>query len=518
LWNTAASNLRTRCLTNSGTGSDCSVGHRPELRAEPVTDLAASGDPIFVSSGCVAVQTVNILRGHIPIENCTAPQDAESVTDSLYDALPEIDQLLASRDSLASTFTVTTGQSIILWTRWQRGGVRLRLTDPVGVSVDSAACSGDPTREFASDPAYHWAMLALTAPAAGTWTVHASTDADSAQHVNLRIHVTGDVTFQSTVRAVSTPGQPVHVEGALNASGAPITGATVNAQWNGPNGTTGTTALHDDGLGPDATAGDGVYSGQVIPPVNGAYGLELKAAGGSGPAYGARASRAAFRVALALDIRMAAGDVTAPQNWVYPGDALLLQVHVHNAGGAAADSVWFSVRDDSTGQVIKDSLLAVPGGGAVIVPVTFSSSRRGFHHLSLWAVAAGDPPDSDPSNNGAAFPLQVVEFGQQPQVGVPPNPAPVRIGPSLISRVVPSPSHDFARIEFLLPQNVAAAHLTVFDISGRVLARFESGSLSAGWQAFVWDIRGSGERKSAGVYFYRVEGGGRLGTGSIVLR
>jgi hypothetical protein len=467
----------------------------------------------------VAVQLVNILQGHIPVENCTDPQDATSASDSLYDALPETDQVLGTQDSLTSTFTIPAGTSFIVWVRWQRGGARLRLTDPVGVAVDSAACFGDPTRNFASDPAYHWAMLALTVPASGTWTVHVSTDADSAQHVNVRGYVTGDVTMESSVRSASlAPGQPVEVVGTLDRSGAPLTGATVSARWTGPGGANGTVALHDDGVPPDAADGDGVYSDQVVPPAAGAYALELTASGGGGPAYGERAARTAFRVGLAPDIRLKAGDVTASQNWAYPGDPMPLQIHVHNAGGAPADTVWFGVRDDSTGAMVKDTLLAVPGGDDMVVPVTFSSTRRGFHQLSLWAVAAGDPPDINPTNNGTLFRVEVVEFGLLPQVGVPPSSAPPRVGPSLITRVVPSPSHDVARIEYLLPEIVTGARLAIFDVAGRVLARFESGTLRAGWQSFTWDTRGGGRRARAGVYFYRLECGGYVGAGKIVMR
>jgi hypothetical protein len=517
LWNPAAINLRTRCLTDHGAYDDCGVRHSVAAGADPVP--AATGHPDFANSGCLAVHLVNLLGGDVPVESCPGAATPAAASDSLYDALPEVSGVVGAVDSLSGAIAIASGQTLIVRAVWQRGGARLRLVGPGSTVVDSASCSGDPTRLFVSDPALHWQLIQVASPAPGAWSAVAVTDADSAQHVSLRAMVTGGVTLDPSVRAASgSPGQPVQLRGALHRDGAPLLGAAVDGQWSGPGGAAGTMVLHDDGLDGDDVPADGTYSSALVPPVSGTYVVSLRATGGAGPSYGERGAAATFRAAHAADLRLVEGDVTSAQTWTYPGDPLLLGVRLHNGGSANADSVWFVARDDSTGVVLAESLLAVPAGGERLVSVSFRSNRRGIHSLSLWAVPVGDPPDAQPADNGTTYGVEVVEFGAQPLVGVPVAPRAAPTGPRLVTRVVPHPARDVARIEFLLPQEAPAVSLAVYDVAGRLLARRQSGRLRAGWQSFSWDTRHADAIPRAGVYFYRIEAQGLRGTGTIVVR
>jgi hypothetical protein len=60
--------------------------------------------------------------------------------------------------------------------------------------------------------------------------------------------------------------------------------------------------------------------------------------------------------------------------------------------------------------------------------------------------------------------------------------------------------------------------VTVFDLQGRVVRRLLDGSLPAGARLVDWDgFDGRGWPLAAGVYFVRVEVGGRSAAGKVLL-
>jgi gingipain R len=68
----------------------------------------------------------------------------------------------------------------------------------------------------------------------------------------------------------------------------------------------------------------------------------------------------------------------------------------------------------------------------------------------------------------------------------------------------PNPVVESASIQFGIP-SAAAAELVIYDLSGRIVERYEPGSLEAGSHSFVWTARdGSGNGVPNGVYFMKL--------------
>jgi hypothetical protein len=69
----------------------------------------------------------------------------------------------------------------------------------------------------------------------------------------------------------------------------------------------------------------------------------------------------------------------------------------------------------------------------------------------------------------------------------------------------PNPVRSSSRVAFDLPRATRVV-LSVFDVSGRVVRRWDLGSLAAGHQERAWDaVDDDGRRLSSGVYFLRLE-------------
>ena len=97
--------------------------------------------------------------------------------------------------------------------------------------------------------------------------------------------------------------------------------------------------------------------------------------------------------------------------------------------------------------------------------------------------------------------LTVNSAGTAAIEGLPPGA--LALGP-----VEPNPAHGTARIDFELPQTMRA-RLSILDVEGRDVAVLVDGELPAGFYVRSWDGRRSGGPAPAGLYFVRLEAGGR---------
>jgi hypothetical protein len=82
---------------------------------------------------------------------------------------------------------------------------------------------------------------------------------------------------------------------------------------------------------------------------------------------------------------------------------------------------------------------------------------------------------------------------------------------------VPNPFNPRTTISFALP---AASHveLSVYDVSGRLVATLLDENRPAGTHRVEWDGRNrAGERVASGVYLYRIQAGGFTDTKRMVL-
>ena len=80
-------------------------------------------------------------------------------------------------------------------------------------------------------------------------------------------------------------------------------------------------------------------------------------------------------------------------------------------------------------------------------------------------------------------------------------------------RAWPNPFNPRTTFGLRLTADLAAARLRVYDLRGRLIETLHDGALAAGDHRFVWQPR----QVASGVYLYRLEGGGQVVTGKVVL-
>ena len=132
--------------------------------------------------------------------------------------------------------------------------------------------------------------------------------------------------------------------------------------------------------------------------------------------------------------------------------------------------------------------------------------RAGHHPMDLAITLVSDsvlhaPIDflvyEDPAHGGPPVPADSLEH--------------------VLSQARPNPFVNESRFSVSL-DNAADAHVAVFDILGRRVSTVFSGRLQPGTTELRWNGRhDDGRRATAGVYFYRLEMGGRVVSRRLVL-
>jgi hypothetical protein len=107
------------------------------------------------------------------------------------------------------------------------------------------------------------------------------------------------------------------------------------------------------------------------------------------------------------------------------------------------------------------------------------------------------------------------EAGEPLVAGVTPPPAEV-ITEFALARVSPNPTSGAARIEYTVPR-AAKIRVTIVDLQGRTVAKVVDGIQNPGRYQAVWTGDGGRGRVSAGMYFVRYEGGGKVAVKRVAL-
>ncbi len=133
-------------------------------------------------------------------------------------------------------------------------------------------------------------------------------------------------------------------------------------------------------------------------------------------------------------------------------------------------------------------------------------------HGDAYVVACGKAVHAGISGRGGD--LYAVEIPGTPS-GV--DDAPVTTAPPGPLRCFPNPTRLETKIAYSV-RRAGPVRLTVHDVSGRVVTSLIDGWMNAGEHTVVWNGRdATGRRAASGVYFARLESGGDVVNGRIVL-
>lgn len=217
--------------------------------------------------------------------------------------------------------------------------VQVTIYDPLGHQVPAQGAFDGSSFQLAGANGPVEA-LTVTDPIPGVWRIHLQAPA-SIPSIDVNASVLWQGMLHSDIVVIPPqprPGQTVTVMVRLQVRGELITdpsaldGVTVQAQVSGDGFTAPVTAsLADDGVPPDAHAGDGIYSGHLTIPPTASGGLSFV---GVVTGQGVAGDQRRFTTTIAAPLSLSA-QINLPSATVAPGGEVAGSITVSNPTGAA---------------------------------------------------------------------------------------------------------------------------------------------------------------------------------------
>jgi pimeloyl-ACP methyl ester carboxylesterase len=168
------------------------------------------------------------------------------------------------------TIPIDQATSPMLFTMlYPSGNLDMALISPSGQRFDATTIAGNPnvSRTDQAILGGRMEVYSFTNPQVGIWTVEVTAPSvveksgESAYQISGWMQNPAIKFIGSAENLYIHKGDRLRLLGTLTNNGAPITGSTVTTKIVLPDNTNQMVALHDDGLTGDATANDGIYTG-----------------------------------------------------------------------------------------------------------------------------------------------------------------------------------------------------------------------------------------------------------------
>lgn len=151
------------------------------------------------------------------------------------------------------------------------GNLNLTLISPSGIRIDASTVGGNPGVEHQEEDILGGIveLFSIETPEVGVWTVEVSAPlvTGSSGLVNFSVNAWIEnpaITLEGKIANANVHlNEALDLLGVVKENGAPLLGATVTAKIALPNDTVVDVTLLDNGIGTDAVANDGIYTGQL---------------------------------------------------------------------------------------------------------------------------------------------------------------------------------------------------------------------------------------------------------------
>jgi len=172
-------------------------------------------------------------------------------------------------------------------------------------------------------------------------------------------------------------------------------------------------------------------------------------------------------------------------------DGGYIMAGVCDAGGIRKNDIYM-VKTDAIGGVEWEDTY---GGSESDAGRMVIIDRSGNYFLTGHSYSSG---------SGAAD-VYVLSIQGPVQSDVDNSETPLPVKSAALSQNYPNPFNPQTRIEFMLPR-YAAYRLTIYNVMGQVIRRWNHPGAFPGWYTITWDGRDENDQRVAsGIYFYRFE-------------
>ena len=359
-------------LEFSSSGGDLQATHTGLVQSQGVYDelIGYLTTPDTTASAAKATAATMALASS---GSSSSPQQTGTVAGAL--ALGETGEYPLQVDS-------PTSAAFSLY--YATGDLDLTLVSPSGRVIDPTEAEADSKITFGAEesvPGYKFEVYELEQPEVGVWTVRVTAKAVENPAGAEGFLVTGWVDSPVSLTAQMNQssyhaGEVMIVEAALQNAGTAVTGATVQARIALPDSSYSDVTLLDDGSGPDAVAGDGLYTAAFSDTTQGGVYRVLVTADGTTPAVFSRQTLVVASVSNSSSTLTGSfSDVGNDTDGDGLFNELLVQTQV-NIDQAGSYRLVGTLADSQGNEIAVCSLQAELAAGTQTVELLSSTVRR----------------------------------------------------------------------------------------------------------------------------------------------
>jgi len=289
---------------------------------------------------------------------------------------------------------------------WSEGSLNLTLITPSGILVDPAYAESNPDIIYYDDPQLTIKGYTIKNPETGTWNVNTVAVNVSEFGENYVVLTTLDTNTTLSVelpKSGYSPNESIDIRANLTRSGVAITGASVIAHIEKPDGLTENITLYDDGLHNDSQANDGIYANTYAnTSLLGTYDIAVVATGRVGGEQFARETSVNVWVMRYPDLTLSDSDITFSAETVFAGEKITINATIHNIGNADAinASILFYDGKPEYGKLVGENLINVTSGEFKTTSIEWTAAI-GTHKVYVLVSPYNTFLEEDYTNNMA---------------------------------------------------------------------------------------------------------------------
>jgi pimeloyl-ACP methyl ester carboxylesterase len=366
----------------------------------------ANQHPHLPASGEVIEEVKFILNDDPESYNQGTQELQDYETQSTPSISANISQGEEKRHEIAIN-NATTANFVLVWSE---GLLNLTLVSPNGTVIDPSYAN--PNVAYYYDSNLTMKGYAIRNPNIGIWNVSvlASNIPGQSEEYTLLTYLETNATLSLELQKyVYGPNELLSIRANLTYCNQPITGATINAAIQKPDGLTENTTLYDDGLHGDNQMNDGLYAnGYANTSLWGTYKMSVTATGSFIDEQLAREAFATVWVGQYPELSLNESDIDFSKETPEEGETITISATIHNVSeiDATNSSILFYDGNPANGTLLGECTINVTRGDVETASFQWNATN-GMHQINVLISPYNEFQELNYTNNLASKAIEV---------------------------------------------------------------------------------------------------------------
>jgi pimeloyl-ACP methyl ester carboxylesterase len=349
-----------------------------------------------------------ILQGNLPLQPATPETLGKAATENTLQEISLIRGTARQGEENRHNTVLDSVYRAVFTLAFPAGEINFSLITPKGDVLDNSS-------PFYNSSAY-LQTFDIQAPSTGNWTLIVrghNVSANGTEYSIFTFVETETTLFAGLQKYELLPGEEFYISANFS-SPLPVTGASVAAEINLPDGNVTSVALYDDGNHNDSLPDDGLYSNIFSETLRGEYGVTVKA---EGNVNGENVTREAY-LSFTVDIYPDLATTSINLNYSNRTKEINISATIANLRNSTADNALILFYDGPPGGLesvlLGSATMNFTGLEEKNISFSWDNPSPGIHEVFVMASPYSPFTEEDYSNNQMSDVILVPETSSKP--------------------------------------------------------------------------------------------------------